>query len=114
MLYWISLVQATSANPLEAFPLPWSISILPMPGRVFEKIINERMKAHFENTGYLSEQQNGFRSGRSTDKSLATLLDALLAYGDEGDVAVTVFLDFKKAFDTVNHDILMWKLAKAG
>ena len=70
--------------------------------------------SHLEHTGYLADQQNGFRRNRSTTKSLATLVDRVLLALDNGEYAVTVFLDFKKAFDTVDHEILMWKLEKAG
>lgn len=90
------------------------ISILPLPSKIFEHMINNQIKQHLEDSGYLADQQNGFRKNRSTTKSLAILLDGLLTSVDAGDLAVTVFLDFKKAFDTVDHHILLWKLGKAG
>lgn len=90
------------------------ISILPLPGRILEKIIGSGITDHLEKTGYLPDQQNGFRRGRSTTKSVASLLDELLQGIDKGHIAITIFLDFKKAFDTVDHKILLWKLRKAG
>ena len=45
---------------------------------------------------------------------MSTLLDALSAEVDKGNLSVTVFLDFRKAFDTVDHRILLWKLKRAG
>ena len=101
------------ANPKTCGDLR-PISILPMPGRVLEKYINESMKNQLEATGYLADQQNGFRKGRSTTKSLGTLIDELLTGMDAGEFAVTVYIDFKKAFDTVNHELLLWKLKRAG
>ena len=82
------------------------ISILPLPGRVFEKIINTGMSAHLERSNYLADQQNGFRPGRSTTKTLATLIDEVLLAMDEGEFAVTVLLDYSKAFDAIYHAIL--------
>ena len=90
------------------------ISILPLPGRLLEKIINFRITQHLENTKYLIDQQNGFRANRSTTKCVSILIDRLLKALDNGQYAVTVFLDFKKAFDTVDHGILLWKLERAG
>ena len=90
------------------------ISILPLPGRLLEKIINKKIMQRLENTKYLVDQQNGFRANRSTTKCVSILIDRLLKALDNGHYAVTVFLDFKKAFDTVDHDILLWKLERAG
>ena len=90
------------------------ISILPLPGRIMEKIMGGGMSDHLEETDYLPEQQNGFRKNRSTTRAVATLIDEIAQGMDEGLVAVTLFIDFQKAFDTVDHEILMWKLKKAG
>ena len=90
------------------------ISILPLPGRVVEKILSSHITNHLEKTNYLADQQCGFRRNRSTTKSVATLLDELLAGMNAGEVAITIFFDLKKAFDTVDHKILIWKLQRAG
>ena len=90
------------------------ISILPLPGRVLENIINKQMKDFLEEAKYLGDHQYGFRKGRSTTAALAKLLDKLLTARDTGHIAITIFIDFKKAFDTVNHKILLWKLKRAG
>ena len=51
--------------------------------------------------------QNGFRKDRSTTKALATLLDELLTYVDVVELAIVVFLDFKKVLDTTDDQILL-------
>ena len=112
--------KMATITPIPKIPHPKTcsdlrpISILPLPGRVLERILNSGITSHLERTGYLADEQNGFRANRSTAKSLAVLLDELLEGMDGGELAVTVFLDLKKAFDTVDHEILIWKLEKAG
>ena len=90
------------------------ISILPLPGKIIEQLIHDQIKEFLESSKYLSNQQNGFRKDRSTTKALATILDELLTNTDNGELTIAVFLDFKKAFDTINHDILLNKTKKAG
>ena len=90
------------------------ISILPLPGRIFEKLASDQMTKHLEDSGYFADQQCGFRKKRSTTKSLITLLDEIIEGMNEGDVAVTIFFDLQKAFDTVDHKLLIWKLERAG
>ena len=112
--------KVATVTPIPKIPHPRTcgdlrpISILPLPGRLLEKIINANITNHLEKCKYLANQQNGFRRNRSTTRTLATLVDRLSLAIDQGEFAVTVFLDFKKAFDTVDHEILIWKLERAG
>ena len=55
----------------------------------------------------LYEYQLGFRQHRSTNQALTVLLDKITAALDNGDIVLGVFLDFNKAFDTVDHKILL-------
>lgn len=90
------------------------ISILPLPGKVMEQIIHDQIKIFLEGSKYLGESQFGFRQGKSTTKALARVMDSLLNNMDKGDLTVAVFLDFRKAFDTINHKLLLDKAKKAG
>ena len=58
--------------------------------------------------------QFGFRKGHSTQQALITLVHKLTKALDIGDHVIGVYLDLKKAFDTVDHDILLRKLYKYG
>ena len=90
------------------------ISILPVPGKIMEQIVHDQMKTFLEDSKYLIYQQFGFRKNKSTTKALARLLDSLLEAVDKGNLTIAVFLDFKKAFDTINHKLLLNKLVRAG
>ena len=76
--------KVAMVTPIPKIPQPKTcsdlrpISILPLPGRILEKIINATIIQHLECTKYLADQQNGFRRNRSTSKTVATLIDRLL------------------------------------
>ena len=58
----------------------------------------------------LYKYQFGFQKGKSTYMAVLTLVDKISEALDNGDYVIGVFLDFSKAFDTVDHDILLRKL----
>ena len=62
----------------------------------------------------LYENQFGFRQGHSTNHALITLVDKITQSLDSKDIVIGIFLDLKKAFDTVDHKILLKKLYKYG
>ena len=66
------------------------------------------------NNNILYDYQFGFRQHYSTSHALISLVDKISKALDKGELLVGVFLDLSKAFDTVNHDILIKKLAKYG
>ena len=62
----------------------------------------------------LQQHQYGFRKEYSTKLSVVNLCNAILKSVDEGKITLGVFIDFQKAFDTINHDILIRKLSHYG
>ena len=90
------------------------ISLLPVLSRVFEKMINARMVEFLESRRLLSPTQFGFRRGMSTDQAVLFLVTFVNDALDAGWKAASVFLDIVKAFDSVDHGILLAKLDNCG
>lgn len=90
------------------------ISILPLIGKIFEKLLHSRIYDHLLDNDFLSPNQGGFRPGMGINDSIDTLLDFVYNSLNENKLILTIFYDLKKAFDTINHNILFCKLYGAG
>ena len=90
------------------------ISLLPSLSKIFEKVIYQQLYAYFENSKLFFKGQYGFRKGHSTEMASLELVDIILSFMDNGDTPIGIFLDLSKAFDTLNHNILLHKLKHYG
>ena len=90
------------------------ISILPYFSKFIEKIVHNRLYDYFAKFNLLNESQFGFRKNHSTYMPLLLLQSAVSEAIDVGEVVLALFLDLQKAFDTVNHQILLYKLESYG
>ena len=90
------------------------ISLLSCVGKVAERLVNTRLQWHMEKTGKYSPTQFGFRPGRSTEDPLVSLDHQIRSSLVNRKVTVAVFFDLKNAFDTINHNHILYILTKAG
>ena len=90
------------------------ISILPTLSKILERVVHSQLHEYLNSTNLLSNNQFGFRSKSSTATALSSFADEVLLYMEKGHTSGAVFLDLTKAFDTVDHGILMTKLSSVG
>ena len=80
----------------------------------FEKILERRIISFLEKHSILYKLQFGFREGHSTTHALLELLEELYSNLDQGNTCLGIFFDLTKAFDIIDHDILLYKLQHYG
>lgn len=90
------------------------ISIISIFSKIIEIILKQRLYAYFENNLILSENQFGFRQGRSTTQAVLRVVSDIVEGFERGIHTVLTTCDLTKAFDCVSHEILLEKLRYYG
>ncbi|MEW8548554.1 MAG: reverse transcriptase family protein [Candidatus Thiodiazotropha sp.] len=90
------------------------VSLTSIPCKILESIIRDEMLDHLESNKLLSDNQHGFTSHRSCLTNLLETLEEITSQLDNGEGIDIVFLDYRKAFDSVPHRRLIYKLSKYG
>ena len=83
------------------------VSLLCVLSKVFEKVMYSRLNDFMEQQKILIKNQFGFKKYHSSYMALMIMMDEIIKALNDDDCVVGIFLDFSKAFDTVNHDILL-------
>ena len=123
-LYNLCIGQNTFPSSLKiakVIPLPKSkdlsdpnnfrpISLLPILTKPLEKHVQKHLLSYMESNQLFHKFQSGFRKDHSCHTSLTALIDTWLSAVNDEEITGAVFLDFKKAFDLVNHSVLLEKL----
>ena len=90
------------------------ISLLTSLSKILEKIVYSRTITFLQNHKIISDSQFGFREKHNTTHAILSLIDTVSTSIEKCSHTVGLFLDFSKAFDTINHDILLYKLRHYG
>jgi Reverse transcriptase (RNA-dependent DNA polymerase) len=90
------------------------ISILPSFSKIFERLVYNRLYKYIDKHCILSPKQYGFRAGHSTNMALLDFYDRVSSSIEDKLFTIGVFIDLKKAFDTIDHQILLKKLYHYG
>ena len=93
--------QTTSYRP---------ISSLSAIMKLFERVIEKRLRKHLEDNGFFSKYQSGFRKSKSTNDYLFDLSQTIMESFNRGERVIAAVLDVEKAFDNVWHNGLRYKI----
>ena len=78
--------------------------------KLFERVIEQRLRSHLEHIGFINKHQSGFRKAKSTDDHLFRPSQSIVESFNRGEHVVAAFLDVEKAFDNVWHNGLRFKI----
>lgn len=90
------------------------ISLISNFAKIVEVLLFNRLYKFFDDCNIFSCNQYGFRKGKSTNQAIAKVTEFIYSQLDSSKPVIAVFLDLAKAFDTVDHNILLSKLERHG
>ncbi|CAF1009815.1 unnamed protein product [Brachionus calyciflorus] len=89
-----------------------AISILPPMAKLFEKLIHKQILAYLNDNNIITNDQHGFRSNHSCESALHEIISEINKIKSKRSIGLLLFIDFRKAFDSVDPRLLLLKLTK--
>ena len=86
------------------------ISLISSIMKLFERVVEQRLRSHLEHIGFIHKHQSGFRKAQFTDDHLFRLSQSIMESFNRGEHVVAAFLEVEKAFDNVWHNGLRYKI----
>jgi hypothetical protein len=107
-MLWLSLVL--KKGNVQEIANYRTISLFTFFSKIIEKLFFSKLITHIEMNDILAPEQYGFRTHLSTEKAAFSLIDSILTAMNNKQIVGGIFSDLQKAFDCVNHKILLDKL----
>ena len=89
-----------------------AITLLPLPGKIMERLIHNKLYPYLEENNILTTKQNGFRKQHGTPDTIFKLITQIIDNLNRKKVTIAIFIHFKKAFYTLDHEFLLQKLSQ--
>ena len=109
----VTLCMLLKPDKLRSYTTSYRpISLISSSMKLFERVIEQRLRSHLEHIGFINKHQSGFKKAKSTDDHLFRLSQSIMESYNRGEHVVATFLDVEKAFDKVWQNGLRFKIVQ--